>query len=289
MQEFLRAYPPTVPSEGAAYWLPFTKDQVIVDASTSNEAGKTPLQLIKGEPKDIEPLLQPTTPIILLGTLNGLPCLTCKVSPDFSLPTNWQSRGIRSLFGRLDDTAYTLVGYASQMLEWQRTSRYCPVCASLTEPMKGDWGRKCTNPECGYLRYPPLSPAVLVLIHDGKDNILLTHKPGWSDMYSLIAGFVEPGETVEECVQREVKEEVGLNIEIADMTYSGSQPWPFPHLLMLGYMVRYHGEPVDAAIHIDDQELDDAKWFNAKAMPNLPAPLSLSRQLIDRWLQLVAS
>lgn len=285
MREFLRAYPPAVPAIGPAYWLPFSQDQLIVEVNGTDKNGKPQLNLIKGEPEELQNLLQPLTPPLLLGTLDGLPCLTCRVSPEMALPPHLQIRGLRSLYGKLDETAYTLAGYAFQLVEWQRTSRYCPVCASLTEPMAGDWGRKCSNPACGYLRYPPLSPAVLVLIHDGGNNILLTHKQGWGEMYSLIAGFVEPGETLEGCVRREVLEEVGLVVEEIDTTYAGSQPWPFPHQLMLGFMVRYQGEATDAAIRLDAHELDAAKWFSAKAMPSLPAPLSLSRQLIDEWLE----
>lgn len=137
------------------------------------------------------------------------------------------------------------------------------------------WGRKCPN--CGYIGYPPVIPAILVLVHNG-DQVLLAHQPGWGKRYSILAGFVEPGETLEECVKREVREEV--NIEIDDVTYVASQPWPFPTQLMIGFTARY----VSGEIHPDQQELDHAAWFRFDDLPELPAPLSLSYQIIKTWV-----
>jgi NAD+ diphosphatase len=178
------------------------------------------------------------------------------------------------LFGQLDDFSYGLAGYAAQLLYWQRTSCFCGICGQRTESVSGDWGKRCTN--CGHTTYPRVSPAVLALIHDGE-RILLVHKPGFGDMYSIIAGFVEPGESLEECVQREVYEEVG--VDVSAISYVGSQPWPFPHQLMIGYTAQYAG----GEICIDTTELDVAQWFHVDALPSLPGPLSLSRQMIDAW------
>jgi NAD+ diphosphatase len=122
-----------------------------------------------------------------------------------------------------------------------------------------------------------VTPAILVLVYD-EDRMLLTHKPGWGKRYSCIAGFVEPGESLEGCVQREVHEEVGL--QVTDIHYVGSQPWPFPHQLMVGYTARYAA----GTLHIDQQELDDARWFRADALPEFPPPQSLAHQIIVGWL-----
>jgi NAD+ diphosphatase len=144
-------------------------------------------------------------------------------------------------------------------------------------PMEREWARLCPN--CGHQRYPQVSPAVLALVHDGGDRILLAHKPGWGDRYSILAGFTLPGESLEECVYREVEEEVG--IEVTDLVYQGSQPWPFPQQLMIGFIARYtRGE-----IRLDEEELDHAAWFDVHELPSLPPPLSLSRQIIDAWRQ----
>ena len=262
---FLRAYPPAEPASGPAFWLPFHNGELLV---RRGEGGVVP---VHGEATALE-ALQPGTPLYL-GMVDGTPCLACEVSPE-AVPDDWSALGLRALFGRLDDPFYGLAGYATQLLAWQRTSRYCPACGQLTAPVPGEWGRRC--PACGYTRYPPVSPAVLILIHDG-DKVLLGHQPGWGRRYSILAGFVEPGESLEECVRREVFEEVKL--EVANLTYRGSQPWPFPHQLMCGFTARY----ASGEIRFNPRELDDAAWFHVDALPELPAPLSLSRQLLDAW------
>jgi NAD+ diphosphatase len=114
-------------------------------------------------------------------------------------------------------------------------------------------------------------------VHKGEDA-LLVHKPGWGKRYSIIAGFVEPGESLEGCVQREVREEV--NVEISEISYIGSQPWPFPHQLMVGFIARY----VSGEAQPDQQELDDIAWFHHDALPELPPSLSLARQIIMTWV-----
>jgi NAD+ diphosphatase len=116
------------------------------------------------------------------------------------------------------------------------------------------------------------------LIHDGWDRILLARKPGWGKRYSILAGFVEPGETLEECCYREALEEAG--VVTTDFEYAGSQPWPFPHQLMVGFSCLWQS----GEIKIDETELEHADWFHASDLPELPPPLSLSRQIIDRWV-----
>ncbi len=265
---FTRAYPPAQPAPGPAYWLPFRGDHILV---WSADAGYT---LIEGN-EEIRAQLQPVA-VFYLGTLNGQACLACEVAPEFVLSAGWQDMTMRGLFGRIDEQSLGLIGYATQIIEWQHGSRYCPRSGDLTEAMPGTWGRVC--PRCGYSRYPPVTPAILVLIHD-RERMLLTHKPGWGSRYSCIAGFVEPGEALEGCVQREIYEEVGL--EVTDIEYIGSQPWPFPHQLMVGYAARYlRGE-----VRVDQRELDDARWFTTDALPELPPPQSLARRIITTWIE----
>lgn len=265
MPSFVRAYPPAPPAPGPAVWLPFQNNEMLVHA-----AGEQPA-LLRSDMDGQN--LTPVEPLFL-GTLDGRPCLAWQMPEDALLPDGVRPMNLRALLAALPDEQGTLTGYAAQMLHWRRTSRFCPVCGHETEAKSGDWGRHC--PHCGYDRYPHVSPAVLVLVHDG-DRVLLSHKPGWGDMRSILAGFVEPGESLEDCVRREVQEEVGL--EVADLVYQGSQPWPFPHQLMVGYTARYAG----GAIRLEEAELDGADWYTRGALPNLPSSISLSRRIIDRW------
>jgi NAD+ diphosphatase len=213
--------------------------------------------------------------VLFLGTLNGTPCMTGEVSADCSLPDSWRTIDIRSLFNHVDEAAYAVVGYASQILRWQRSSRFCPVCGQPLDGFGEQWMRQCR--QCKYTAYPPVTPAILLLIHDGP-HILLAHKPGWGPRYSIIAGFVEPGETLEACAQREAFEEVG--IEVTDVIYHGNQSWPFPHQLMVGFMATYSS----GIITPDQIEIDKAAWFRFDQLPELPPLLSLSRQLITKWV-----
>jgi NAD+ diphosphatase len=265
---FQRAYPPALPPAGAAYWLPFRENELIVQESDQGRA------LIYGFEEGVATLQPRAT--LYVGTIDASACLACEVRAEQTLPRGWRAFGLRTLFGQLDDASYSAAGYASQLLRWQRNSRYCPACGGPNGPLAESWGRLC--PACGQIGYPPVIPAVLALIHDGE-RVLLAHQPGWGRRYSIIAGFVEPGESLEDCVRREVFEEVG--IEIADVTYSGSQSWPFPTQLMVGYQARY----VAGELRPDQRELDDAAWFHVDALPEIPPPLSLSHQLIMAWVR----
>ncbi|GCE46030.1 NAD+ diphosphatase [Thermosporothrix hazakensis] len=255
---FQRAYPPAVPASGPAYWLPFRQGKLLTQHGL--------IQASSDLPEGIHPLY--------IGTLDGIPCLAWELDDNATIPESWQPTAVRALFGTIDEAAYSAVGYAMHLLYWVRTHRYCPTCAQPLGPLSEQWSRQC--PACGYIGYPPVSPAILVLIHDG-DRVLLTHKPGWNARYSVIAGFVEPGESLEECVRREVMEEVG--VEITDIVYKSSQPWPYPQQLMVAYTARY----VSGDIRLDEAELDDARWFRYDNLPEIPAPLSLSYHLIADW------
>jgi NAD+ diphosphatase len=268
LSRFQRAYPPAQPQPGPVYWFPFRKDELIVQVQ------ETGIAFLRGG-EALQSLLHPHS-TLYIGTLDGIACIACELPHEFVLPTGWRSLTLRSLLGMLDDATYAAVSYAEQILLWQHSSRYCPVCTHATRSMVGTWGRQCAN--CGYTSYPPVSPAILVLVHDGEDHVLLTHKPGWGKRYSCIAGFVEPCESLEECVQREVYEEVG--VEVTDISYVGSQPWPFPHQLMVGYTARYSV----GIVKIDKQELDDAVWYHIDALPELPSLQSLAYRIIMRWV-----
>lgn len=264
---FQRAYPPAAPAVGPAFWFPFRGNELVVQKNEEK------IGLIRTDEASMAALQPYNT--LYIGTIDGIPCLACEASAEPPLPQGWRALGLRALFGQLDDSGYSAAGYASQILHWQRNSRFCPACGAPNGPLGINWERRCTR--CSHIGYPPAIPAVLVLVHNGE-HILLAHQPGWGKRYSILAGFVEPGETLEDCVRREVAEEVG--IEITDVTYMGSQPWPFPTQLMVGFQARY----LSGEAHPDQQELDDAAWFHADALPEIPPPLSLSHQLIMTWV-----
>ena len=211
---------------------------------------------------------------VVLGRLAGSEYVLAEIAEDSVLDEVWEAADLRSLYGRIPEIEWFIAGYASQVVHWQRTSVYCPICASPMGAPGAEWRRICNN--CGHERYPIVSPAVLALVHDG-DRVLLAHKPGWGKRRSILAGFTLPGESLEECVHREVLEEAG--VRVMDLTYFGSQPWPFPQQLMIGFFGRY----ADGEIEIDADELAGADWYDYRELPALPPSLSLSRQMIDAW------
>lgn len=265
---FQRAYPDTPPLPGPFHWFPFQGTHLLV---REDARGTSLLHATDEEMASLQP--QHT---LYIGNIDNVGCKACEIDEHLSLPEGWRAYDLRALFGLLDETEYGVVGYASQLLYWQRTSRYCPACGALNGSLGESWSRSC--PQCGHTGYPPVVPAVLALVHNGE-HILLSHKPGWGKRYSIFAGFVEPGESLEGCVGREVGEEAGITV--TDVSYFGSQSWPYPSQLMVGFQARYaSGEP-----RPDLQELDDVRWFHVDELPNLPPPLSLSHQLIKAWVK----
>ena len=183
---------------------------------------------------------------------------------------------LMSLHGRAGEQRWAIAGRAVQLVEWTRTHRFCGRCATPTVAMPGERARRC--PRCGLLAFPRLAPAMIVLV-ERENEVLLARGVSFPlPMYSCLAGFVEPGETVEQAVSREVREEVG--VEVDEIRYQASQPWPFPHSLMLGFRARWVG----GDIVIDPSENADAGWFLAEALPTVPPPISIARKLIDSWV-----
>jgi NAD+ diphosphatase len=181
-------------------------------------------------------------------------------------------QGLRAVFGIVDEALAALAGRAFQIMEWDRNHQYCSRCGTPTEPRPDERARAC--PSCGYTTYPPISPAIMILVTRGRE-LLLARKPGWAPgRYSALAGFVEPGETLEDTVRRETREEVG--VEVQNLRYFGSQPWPFPHSLMVAFIADYAGGDVRP----DGVEIEAANWFDAERLPQLPPSISISRRLI---------
>ena len=185
-------------------------------------------------------------------------------------------RGLRSLFGLLDEPSFQVAGRAIQIVDWDRDHQFCGRCGARTEDQAGERSKKC--PRCGLAAYPRLSPAVIVLVERGGE-LLLARSPHFPPgMYSTLAGFVDPGETLEQTVAREIREEVG--VEVDNVRYFGSQPWPFPSSLMIGFRADHAG----GEIAIDDEEIEDAGWFRAGELPRVPPRISIARALIEAFL-----
>ena len=218
-----------------------------------------------------------------LGTLDGQPCYSAELPKDalaklneVIAPDGMSLQGLRELYGTLDEDLYMLSGRAIQIVEWDRTHQYCGHCATPTTQLSHERAKRCPN--CGLVNYPRLSPAIIVLVSRGEE-ILLARAPRFPPgMYSVLAGFVEPGESLEETVVREVREEVG--IEVKDIRYFGSQPWPFPNSLMIGFTATY----ASGDIVIEPQELVEAGWFSKYNLPQIPPKLSIARKLIDSFV-----
>jgi NAD+ diphosphatase len=211
-----------------------------------------------------------------LGTYRDEPVWVVPVAPDAPLPAGLARETVVPMRGtRLPDELLSLGGMALQALWWESTSGHCPRCGAPTARIEGEWGKKC--PRCSYEHYPHLHPATIVLVRDGQ-RVLLTRKAGWvPNRYALVAGFVDNGESLEACVAREIKEEVGVDVK--DIRYVGSQNWPFPSQMMIGFVATYAGGDVV----IDTDELEDARWFSCDALPGLPTRHSISRWIIDNF------
>ena len=217
--------------------------------------------------------------VVALGEWEGVPCFAVERAAATALldveridpSREWLP--LRAIFGAHGEAAFALAGRASLLLDWQRNHRYCGRCATPTERQTHEYSQRC--PTCGLIVYPRISPAVMVLVRDGA-RLLLARSPRFKPgVFSALAGFVEAGESLEDCARREVREEVG--VEIANLRYFRSQPWPFPDSLMLAFFADYAG----GELCLDPSEIETAGWFTLDALPILPDPVSIARRLID--------
>ena len=204
-----------------------------------------------------------------LGRLDALDCWVYALP---EAPPGWRAVGLRAAMLQFPAALMGMASRAAQVLEWDRTHRFCGVCGTPTEPAAHERARKC--PSCGHSAYPRLSPAMMVLIWRGQE-LLLARAPHYAKgLYSALAGFVEPGESLEDCVHREVAEEVGLQVK--NLRYCGSQSWPFPHSLMVAYTAEWAG----GEIVRQEDEIEDAGWFVIDALPGVPPRFSIAGHLI---------
>jgi NAD+ diphosphatase len=226
---------------------------------------------------------------VFLGEFGDAACFALEINAELDaseiLTGSVMFQSLRALATRLPSDEAALLAYARALLLWQRTHRYCSQCGAPTGAREGGHVRTCTNPDCGLQQFPRLDPAVIVLVEHGK-RCLLGRQPKWPPgVYSTIAGFVEPGESLEDAVRREVAEETG--VRVGRVSYHSSQPWPFPSSIMLGFTAEAESED----IALNDSELEDARWFTREEIAErarsstrgLPAELSIAFRLVSDW------
>ena len=247
------------------YWLIFFNDQLLLQK--------------KGETYTIPYSINPPVPVknvLEVNLLEDMPACAASVDTPLEETAEYLPMGLRASYDYLDPVLHKIAGKAYELIYWDQHSRFCPSCGTKTV-MQTTISKQCPN--CKYEIYPVVSPAILVLIRKG-DAILLVHARNFrGSFYGLVAGFLETGETLEECVRREVMEETGL--EINNITYFGNQPWPYPSNLMVGFIADY----VSGTIRLQDEELSEGAFFTKDNLPELPRKLSLARKMIDWWLE----
>lgn len=260
---------PSVSGNEPAWWFAFAGNRLLV-LEDDDRAGLP--CLADPEALDLYPMRKH-----YLGELGGRPCYAIELATRAVVPEGMALYGLRGLYGRLTEDHFSIAGRAIQVLDWDRNHQFCGRCGEPTQEHPTERAKLC--PRCGLTNYPRLSPAVIVLVRR-DDRVLLARAHNFAGaFYSTLAGFVEPGETLEDTVRREIYEEVG--IEVDNIRYFGSQPWPFPNSLMIGFTAEWAG----GEIQIDNTEIKDAGWFHRDNMPTLPSKLSIARQLIDSYLE----
>ncbi|MCI0382354.1 MAG: NAD(+) diphosphatase [Chlamydiae bacterium] len=249
------------PASGETLWFIFSKDQLLIAEDR------------KTLPFHHNFSLQRT---LYLGTLRNKHLFTGEVDSQDKAPSGWLWTSLRLLHTLLDEENYAVAGRALQLIHWDRTNQFCGFCGNITFSRQNERCRECKS--CGQLAYPKLMPAIMALVKK-DEKILLARSPHFpQNVYSVLAGFVDPGETLEQCVAREVLEEVGIKVK--NVRYFGSQPWPFSYSLMVGFTCEW----LAGEIKIDSCEIEDAAWFDSFHLPQLPQPLSLAYILIDAQL-----
>jgi NAD+ diphosphatase len=269
-----RTSPPGGNDSAPAYWFLLQGDKLLV--RPSGEEAELPLA---GEISQlgVVPIRQD-----YLGYLEGadgqrIDCRCAEIAPDAALPPGMIADGLRQLFPRLGEVLSAVAGRAVQILAWDRTHQFCGQCGTPTTRLSHELAKQCPN--CGLISYPRISPAIIIAVvrrtERGGELLLARNHRFPTGRYSVLAGYVEPGETLEECARREVFEEAGIRIK--NIRYFGSQPWPFPNSLMIGFTAEYEAGEVS----IEEAELADAGWFSAGALPEIPPVTTIARRLID--------
>ena len=275
---------PAAPTD-AAHWFVFRGDRLLVELGPPSPHPSGDLRVpsrpswaripVQGAlQKSNNTLWFEPARTLYLGRLGELDCWAAEAPPEAPPPpAGWGWEGLRTLFSVLEDAHFAIAGRAIQLLDWDRNHRYCGRCGSATEAKAEERARIC--PACKLTAYPRLAPAVMALVRK-ENQILLGRSPHFPPgMYSALAGFVEPGETLEQCLAREVAEEVG--VQVSRIRYFASQPWPFPNSLMIAFVCDW----ASGEIRPQAGEIEAAHWFSVLQLPKLPSRISIARRLID--------
>jgi len=258
---------PNYKNNSPAYWFIFNSDKLLINCGKDN---KIPFI------KDLKDLNISPIRTHYLGTLEGHPCKCTEVSETNALE-GMAFIDLRSLYKMLDEDLFLLAGRAIQIVNWDKNHQFCGKCGSLTKIMENQIAKIC--PECGFISHTRLSPAVITAIIKNGKILMAKHSYGLKNRYGLIAGFIEVGETLEEGIKREVMEEVGLKVN--NIKYFGSQPWPFPNSLMIGFTANYES----GEINVDGKEIIEAKWFDVDELTPMPSKISIASELIDWYIE----
>lgn len=262
--DFIKSVNPPVPLPTKAYFFIFSNTDILVHRSG------TKIAIPCMENKSIASL--GLKELCFFGTHKNIPCYCGKIDP--IIPPDHEFIKLRSLHNRVEDIFWLMAGYARQIHDWNINFKFCGRCGTRTNKKKTEFARVC--PSCELHHYPRISPAIITAIVRGN-QILLARGVNFPNkkMFSVLAGFVEPGETLEECLRREVFEEVG--IQVKDIRYFKSQSWPFPDSLMVGFTAQYDS----GQISMDPSEILEAGWFDADHLPMTPDRKVLAGKLID--------
>jgi NAD+ diphosphatase len=268
-RKFIPGVVPPAERSGPAWWFVFRESSLLIYQESSLASL---LYLVDLGELGLTPLSQH-----YLGRLDHRPCYAVEVAEGTVPPAGMAFEGLRQVHGRLDEDLFWIAARAVQIVDWDRTHRFCSRCGVPLNTKTTERAKEC--PQCGLLYFPRLAPAIIVLVQRGDKLLLARSRHFMPGMYSVLAGFVEPGESLEEAVMREIREEVG--IEVKDISYFGSQPWPFPHSLMIGFTATYASRDIS----LDDSEIEDAGWFTIDNLPRIPGKISIARKLIDWFIE----
>lgn len=265
---FVSGFLPT-PPDGDAVWIPYRGGDLLVKMEEPRRG-----RLLRTA--DLAGLSLPVVRSQYVGTLDGVACIAAELAEGAPELDGHRYAGLRVVHSWLAQAEFSAASLGFQVQYWDRSHRFCPGCGQAISLKEKERAKHCSSCERDF--YPPVVPAIIVRIERG-DSILMTRQSRFpKGMYGLVAGFVEAGETLEGCVEREVLEETGVRVK--NIRYFGSQPWPFPHQMMVGFTA----EHASGDIVVDTNELEEARWFDRNAMPMLPPSISIARQLVDDWL-----
>lgn len=267
--QFSPGFTPPAHDERSSLWFVFEKNRILIHCENGEfvvpDAGAIQIHGLRPSRR------------IFLGSLGVRPCYAAELDPATAPPAPFAWMDLRLLLDKVSEELFWIAGLANHLLDWDRSHRFCGRCGESTEDKPDERAKRC--PACGLVNYPRLSPAVIVAVIRDDTILLARNKRFKGPFYSVLAGFVEPGETLEACVRREVEEEVGIAVQ--NIRYFGSQPWPFPNSLMVGFVADYAG----GQIRVDNAELLEADWFAARSLPEIPSRVSIARQLIDWFVK----